>query len=189
MMTLFRGDSQFLGIPVSDDLPLWTDVVSAFFSGFAALVALVLGYYSLRIALKERKDRRQREAEAQVREQEAREAERRSQAEQVTCWMESSHGYPANRIIVDNASTHPIWNVIIFHELLPEGRWSIPVIAAQERHPTDVDSRGVRRPAQVVDVSFRDNRGRRWRRNSEVAGSLYEEDLIGTPTIVMGDPK
>lgn len=183
-------DPQLLWIPTSDELPLWTDVISALASGFAALVALVLGAYSLRVALSERRDRLQREAAAQIREQEAREAEKRSQAEQVTCWLESpSNNCQASRIVVDNASSHPIWNVVIFHELLPDGRWSVPVIAAKERHPTAVNSGRVGRPAEVVDVSFRDNRGRRWRRNSTWPGSLFEQDLIGTPTVIMGEPE
>ena len=181
MMALFSSDSQFPWIPVSSDAPLWTDIASAIGDSIAALVALGVAVYSVKVALGER--------HAQVkREQEAREAERRDQAERVSCWMTADNtAVPANWINVDNASAQPIWDVTIRHELLPEGSHSIPVIPANRSHRVNVNPGGRMHPPQVVDVSFRDNRGQRWRRNSEIAGSLYEEDLIGNPTAVMGD--
>ncbi|CAN7464852.1 hypothetical protein LJR013_003177 [Pseudarthrobacter oxydans] len=157
---------------------MWTDVISALATGFAAIVALILGAYSLQVALKERRDRIKRESEEQVRQHEILMSERRSQAERVTCWMAAdNNAYPVNWIIVDNASEQPVWDVKVSHELLPSGVASIPVIPANERYRIDVDSKGVLRPAQIVRVSFRDNRARRWRRSGELGGFLSEERL------------
>lgn len=160
---------------MSNELPMWTDIVSAFGTGVAALVALALAFYSVRVALSERHAQNERETVAQH-------AEKRRQADRVTCWMEADTNiYPVNRIFVDNASEQPIWDVEVVYELIPEGSLSIPVIAASERHPIDVDSQGVMRPAQVVEVSFRDNRGSRWRRKASPPGTLVEEQSLQEP--------
>ncbi|WP_324644840.1 hypothetical protein [Pseudarthrobacter sp. LT1] len=177
MMMPPSNDPQFLWISVSGELPKWTDVVSALATGFAAVVALFVGAYSLQVALKERQDRIKRESAAAVREQERLTAEKLSQAERITCWMVADNtAVPANWINVDNASAQPIWDVEVRHELLlPHGSHAIPVVPASSRHRLNVNPGLAMRPAQVVEVSFRDNLGRRWRRSSSPSGSLEEK--------------
>lgn len=162
----------------TDPVPMWTDVVSAVGTGLAALIALLLGYLSLRLTVRERHDRIARENVVAEREREARSAEKRSQAERLTCWMEARDDkYPANRIIVHNASEQPVWEVTVLDEVLREGSHLIPVIQALGEQIIDVDSQGKILPPRVVEVRFRDNRAAVWRRLATSHGTLVEEPI------------
>lgn len=169
---------------MSNEVPMWTDVVSALSSGFASVVALAVAFYSIRAGLRERKEQRMAALDL-------REAERRSQAEMVACWMESDPSkYPSNWIVVHNASPQPIWSVRVTHPNLYESPIYIPVLSANSEHRLDVNPNGKVLDREAVDVRFRDNRGLIWHRPSSFPGALAEvEPEFGNPTVIQTPPK
>jgi len=164
---------------MTNEVPMWTDVVSAISSGFASVVALGVAFYSIRAGLRERQEQRRAAVEL-------REAGKRAQAEMVACWMEADPSkYPSNWIVVHNASPQPIWSVHVTHPNLYESPIYVPVLSANSEHRIDVNPKGEVLDREAVDIRFRDNRGVIWHRPSSAPGALAAvEPEFGNPTAI-----
>lgn len=180
-------------LPAND--PSWADVFSAWGTVGATVAAVLFGLVSLCLSLHERRIRRIQEAKLAAQAVAERQAAIRSQAERVACWLEwekaaepTPVGLPGKlfqyhkakwRIVVQNASDQPIWNVGISHWSLGSSEFTqIPVVAAGVIKSFEVkpkpDDEGLT-IEEAVTVRFRDNAGRSWCRPAHAPGQLQLE--------------
>lgn len=176
---------------VPEETPPLTDVISSAADSTAAILALLFGAISLELGRRERKVRKQQDLDRQEEEHRAEQRRMRNQAERVAAWL---HIVPkvqrTSKVIVENASDQPIWDVGVSHWAIgTSGHAFIPVLAAGARREFDV----VRYPAaegftieEAVEVIFRDNAGRDWRRSAVNSGAL---ELVSDATFSSPDHK
>lgn len=143
----------------------------------ATVVAVVLGLRSVRLS---RQDLRNGTKEKAA----TREAQKRSQASKVSCWMQQENNSPHHQIHVHNASDQPIWSVEVDHEYPDTGPRLFPVIGAGATRSFAVDTSGKLVADHAVTVRFRDNAGFVWERPRDLPGSLKEvQPRLGKPNV------
>lgn len=192
-------------LPSND--PSWADVFSAWGTVGATAAAVVFGLFSLGFSLHERKLRRTQEAAIAVQAAADRQAVIRSQAERVACWLQWEKaedptfvGLPGKafqyhgakwKIVVQNASDQPIWEVGITHWSLGTSEFSqIPVVAAGAIRSFEVQPKPKDQGLtmeEAVDVRFRDNSGRSWYRPAHLPGTLHLEQEDSSAVLQMAE--
>lgn len=208
METLTCNVNQFVGsipsgitcsLPADD--PTWADIFSAWGTVGATAAAVIFGAVSLTLSLHERHVRSTKETEMAAQAHAEREAIIRSQAERVACWLEWQKIAPEEqrvstghtslrlpnfklRIVLQNASDQPIWEVGLSHWSLGDSKFTqVPVVAAGATRTFDVRPRPKEEGLTIeeaVDVRFRDNAGRNWYRPAHAPGTLQLEEEMAT---------
>jgi hypothetical protein len=180
---------------VPADTPLPTDWWAAIGTVSATVVALVFGLVSLGFTLHERTLRRKQEARLAVQAAAEHRSAIRKQAERVAAWLMKELVAPPTtsgtfrvirpveiwRIVVQNASDQPIWEVGVTHWSLGHSQFAqIPVLAPGEKRELPCRPKPKSEGEtleEAVTVRFRDNAGRTWCRPGHVPGFLdLEQD-------------
>lgn len=133
-------------------------LASAIGAVLSALVALYVGYISIRLSIASEK-RQKAEKEA------ARGAERRSQAERISCWLEKTNGYPLYQFHLHNGSDQPVWEVSVYEPFKKNEVVKFFPVLRPGSEPTIAMNYSSLVEEQAVEVIFRDNGGRTWRRS------------------------
>ena len=198
------GVSNTVSCQVPAESPLPTDWWAAIGTVAATVLALIFGLVSLSFTLHERSLRRKQDAKLAAQAEAEHQGAKRNQAERVAAWLQSEMKPPSSsssssirllgptkvwKIMVQNASDQPIWEVGITHWSLGDSKFAqIPVIAPGEKRELPCrpkpQSEG-ETLEEAVTVRFRDNSGRSWCRPGHVPGYLDLEldATFATPEI------
>lgn len=173
-----RNTSPSFACSIPEAAPGWTDIVTAFGTAGATLLALAFGVISFLIAKQERDIHRLQNAtdldDRLAREAADRAKAIRSQAERVACWLEiDTTTYPTHHIVVENSSDQPIWEVFVAHQFDAATASHFPVVAPRSRRRFSVQPSA--QDEMAINVRFRDNSGRDWYRPGQTPGNLILE--------------
>lgn len=161
-----------------EESPMATDWASAIGTVGATIVAILIGAVSVWLTVREHNARKLQEGKAK-------DLQIRNQAERVAAWLEvekveiveGAISETTCKVVVQNASDQPIWEVGVFHWSLGSAKFSqIPVLPPGGRKtiPSQPKTEGLT-IEEAVDIRFRDNAGRSWYRPARVPGMLKLE--------------
>lgn len=169
--TLNDGPGGAILIDCSSGASGWYGVAADLGTALSPLVALFVAFGSLILTLLAKREANSKQALVDK-------ADKRRQAERISCWLEVQQDYPQTRIVLHNASDQPIWEAFIQSSYLGSSKVAqVPVLAPGAKREIEIAGEPTGQTLeQAVSVRFRDNAGRSWYRPAGAPGKLILED-------------